>query len=56
MFTWLLDNFGEPGSRWKYGKEPDWTGRVFVNHCAEIEWIDFRDDSDRMLVALRWGL
>lgn len=56
LFTWLLDKFGDPGERWAYGKEPDWTGQVFVSSCAEIEWFEFRDENDRVLAALRWGL
>ena len=56
LFTWLLDNFGNPGEKWSYGKSPDWTGGVMVSHCAEIEWIDFQDEKDRLLAALRWSL
>lgn len=56
LFTWMLDKFGNPGKRWSYGKSLDRMGDSVITHCAEIEWIEFQDEHDRLLTALRWGM
>lgn len=62
MWYWMTDTFGPPEAhndnlkRWTYGKDnPGWTGSTFIDGTHDIEWFDFRDDSDATLFILRWG-
>lgn len=56
LFTWMLDKFGKPGDRWYYGKSLDSRGAGLISHCYQIEWIEFQDEQDRLMAALRWGM
>lgn len=60
MFAWCTDQFGNPGrgpkGRWIYGRDSvDFVGNKICNGPFDVEWIEFFDEKDATVFALRWA-
>ena len=58
MWAWLVDTVGLPYPSspgvWRYGRGLDRQGSSIVSHVADIEWIEFENNRDAVMFALRW--